>query len=273
MASPKRQTIACFGATGGCVGSALAYALKEGHHCSALARNPDKLRTFLTTEHKVPEELMKEYLTIHEGDVKDAAAVAKALVSPTNSDAIVDVVLCGVGAYPAFQWSIRCPFPLTDPTICETTIASIYKALSNLSPIPEHYHFSRREKPLLIVISTAGCGRSRGIPLPIVWPYRYFLGSPLADKRQMEAMVFAGKGNYIRDFVIMRPLFLTDGDAREDSGLRVGWEWGVAQDAGSEREPGPELGYFVSRKDVGTWVFENVIVKGGWDSKCVYLTY
>jgi hypothetical protein len=89
----------------------------------------------------------------------------------------------------------------------------------------------------------------------------------------MEELVFKDKGRHVRDFVVMRPLILTDGKARGDSGLRVGWEWGV--DGGEERgeEKGPEIGYYVGRRDVGRWTFEKVICEGGWEGKCVYLTY
>ncbi|KAK2684464.1 hypothetical protein QWA68_016880 [Fusarium oxysporum] len=71
----------------------------------------------------------------------------------------------------------------------------------------------------------------------------------------------------------MRPLILTDGEAKGENQLRVGWEWGTDDGKGECEEPGPEIGYFVSRKDVGKWMFDNVVVQGGWEGKCVYLTY
>jgi hypothetical protein len=152
----------------------------------------------------------------------------------------------------------------------------MYTALSNLSsasstrPIT---NTSTGEKPLLIVVSTSGCGRRRGVPLSIYLPYHYLLSSPLADKKRMEQLVFGDKGSHVRDFVVIRPPFLSNGKARGDDGLRVGWEWGV--EGGEERvqEPGPEIGYYVSRRDVGTWTYEKAIVQGGWDGKCVNLTY
>jgi len=121
------------------------------------------------------------------------------------------------------------PFPLTDLTICETAIGAMYKALENLSlsstsPITSN---STGQKPLLIVVSTAGCGRNRAIPLPIYLQHNCLLSSPLADKKRMEELVLTDNGAHVRDFVIMRPLFLTNGDVRGDKRLRVGWEWGV----------------------------------------------
>lgn len=259
--STRKKTIACFGATGGCVGAALVCALKEGHYCTArtyvpaywqqlwflipvaVVRTPEKLRNYLANGHDIPPSAIDERLTIFQGDVKDPAAVSKALISPLNKEALVDVILSGVGAYPTFQWSLRRPLPLTDPTICETAIRTIFAALSDLSSAAKLQSTNGKpvEKPLLIPISTAGCGRRRGIPLSIYLPYHYLLGSPLADKLRMEEVVLKDKGAHVRDFVIMRPPFLTDGEARGDSVLRVGWEWGAE--------------------------------RGGWEGKCVYLTY
>ncbi|KAJ3533722.1 hypothetical protein NM208_g7858 [Fusarium decemcellulare] len=249
--SSTKPTIACFGATGGCVAAALASALKEGHHCTALARTPEKLRNLLTTGHGIPSATVDQYLAIYQGDVKDLAAVAKTLVNPMNGNLLVDVILSGVGAYPTFQWSIRRPLPLTDPTICEDAIGTIYTALSNLFATSVT-STSTGQKPLLVVVSTSG---------------------PLADKKNMERVVMGDRGKHVRDFVIMRPLFLTDGAARGDDHLRVGWEWGIDRGEGEVKEPGPVIGYYISRKDVGEWTFNHVIAQGGWEGKCVYLSY
>ncbi|KAK2666922.1 hypothetical protein RAB80_017343 [Fusarium oxysporum f. sp. vasinfectum] len=268
----EKPTIACFGATGGCVAAALTSALKDGFYCTALARTPEKLRSILIDEHKIPLDTINQYLTIYEGDIKDPAIVQKALISPTHTASVVDFILSGVGAYPTFQWSLIRPFPLTDPTITEDAMNTIYAALSSLSA-SSITNTSAGQKPLLVAISTAGCGRNRGIPLPIYLPYHYLLGGPLADKKRMEKVIMAGKSDYIRDFVIMRPLILTDGEAKGENQLRVGWEWGTDDGMGECEEPGPEIGYLVSRKDVGKWMFDNVVVQGGWEGKCVYLTY
>lgn len=207
--------------------------------------------------------------------MKDPSAIAKALVNPTNDRLLVDIILSGIGAYPTFQWSIRRPFPLTDPTICEDGARSMYTALSNLAS-SQSYPINTTgtgHKPLLIVVSTARYGRRRGIPLTIYPQYHYLLGGPLADKKRMEEVVFTDKGKHVRDFVIMRPLFSTNGEVRGDDGLRVGWEWGIQGDKNRVLEPGPEIGYYVSRKDVGKWIFDKVAIEGGWEGRCVYLTY
>lgn len=107
--------------------------------------------------------------------------------------------------------------------------------------------------------------------------YHWLLQVPHADKRKMEAQLFeaqaaSGKveGAAPLDFVVVRPTMLTDGECRGLAKLRVGWE---NPDTTGD---GPQMGYTVSRKDVGNWIFEEVIKagKGGrYTNKCVSLTY
>ncbi|KAH7262847.1 hypothetical protein BKA59DRAFT_505869 [Fusarium tricinctum] len=263
--------MAYFGATGGSMAAALASALNEGHYCTALARKPESLRDILVTEKHIPSEIIDKYLTMHQGDVKDPAAVAKALINPTNARFVVDFILSGIGSRPTFQWSITRPLPLKDPTICEDATKTLFNALSNLlaSGITST---ATSQKPLLAVVSTAGCGRVRGVPLPIYFQYHYLVGGPLADKQKMEELILQDNGRHVRDFVIMRPLILTDGEAKADGQLRVGWEWGVVGDKGPD-EPLPKLGYLMSKADLGKWAFNHVVLEGGWEGKCVYFTY
>ena len=49
----------------------------------------------------------------------------------------------------------------------------------------------------------------------------------------------------------VRPTLLTDGEPVGQDKIRVG------------TEKSPEMGYTISRRDVGTWVFENVVQNGG----------
>ncbi|KAF5541516.1 hypothetical protein FPHYL_11804 [Fusarium phyllophilum] len=267
MIYQEKPTIACFGATGGCVATALASALREGFYCTAFIRNPDKLRNILITQKGIPSGIVDRYLTVHRGDVKDPTAVAQALVSPTNAKFVVAFILSGVGSRPRFEWSITRPLPLQDTTICEDAIKVIYTALSNLSASGITGTTSS-QKPLLVAVSAAGCGRKRGIPLPVYLPYYYVVGGPLADKQKMENLIFEDGGRHVRDFVLMRPLILTDGKAKGDGQLKVGWEWGVVSDEDRVKEPGPKIGYFISKEDLGKWVFDHVITESGWE---VYL--
>ncbi|RBR24886.1 uncharacterized protein FIESC28_02304 [Fusarium coffeatum] len=260
MMHQEKPTIACFGATGGCVATALASALKDGYCCTALIRDPDKLHKILITQKGVPSGIVDRYLTVHRGDVKDPTAVAQALVSPTDAKFVVDFMLSGVGSRPTFEWSITRPLPLQDKTICEDAIKAIYTALSNLSA-SGITGTTRSQKPLLVAVSAAGCGRKRGIPLPVYLPYHYVVGGPLADKQKMEDLIFKDGGRHVRDFVLMRPVILTDGKAKSDGQLQVGWEWGVVSDEDNVKEPGPKIGYLISKEDLGKWVFDHVITE------------
>ena len=239
-----------------------------------MARSPDRLREILLADHKVPKNVIDQLLFIHQGDVKDPAAVGKVLINPRNKNLLVDVILSGVGVYPNFQWSIRQPLLLPDPTICETAIRTIFSALSNLAADSQLSLNHPMKKPLLVVVSTAGCGRARGIPLPIYHLYHYLLSSPLTDKKRMEELILTEGNAQIRDFAIIRPLFLTDAAARGDDCLKIGWEWGVIKTGEqTTKEPGPALGYYVSRRDVGGWMFNHLVAEGGWEGKCIYLAY
>ena len=89
----------------------------------------------------------------------------------------------------------------------------------------------------------------------------------------MEDLILEDGGRHVRDFVLMRPVILTDRKVKSDGQLKVGWEWGVVSDEDNVKEPGPEIGYFISKEDLGKWVFDHVVMEGGWEGKCIYLTY
>ncbi|KAF2465715.1 uncharacterized protein BDR25DRAFT_294742 [Lindgomyces ingoldianus] len=270
--SASKQTIAFFGATGGCACAALAAALRNGHTCTALARTPDKLRNMLTTTHLIPATTLDSQLTIHAGDVKDSSAVQKVLTLPSNPSVLVDTILFGVGSTPALQWSIMQPVTLTDPTLCEVGMSTV---LSTLSCLTESGVSTTAygKKPFIITISTTGISDGkRDVPYLLYPLYHWLLQVPHVDKKKAEQLLVNDKGANSRDFVIIRPTLLTDGAARGLGKVRVGWEWGVRKET-QEKELGPALGWTVGRTDVGEFIFREVVVKGGWEGKCVTLTY
>ncbi|KAF2261305.1 hypothetical protein CC78DRAFT_500327 [Lojkania enalia] len=267
--SSSKSTIAFFGATGGCTGSSLAHALREGHSCTALVRTPEKLRDILTSQYSIPTSTIAAQLTIHVGDIKDPNVVSKAIVSPNQSSHLVDIIYSGIGGTPVLGNSIREPFKITDPTICEVGMKCIFTALSNLQATGISATCDGRN-PLLICISTTGVSaKHRDVPLPIYPLYHWALAAPHKDKKAMESVVINDKNEHIRDFVIVRPTLLSDSEPRGISKVRAGWEWGAKED----QEPGPRMGYYVGRKDVGEWIYRRVIAEGGWDGRCVSLTY
>ncbi|KAF2708686.1 hypothetical protein K504DRAFT_433109 [Pleomassaria siparia CBS 279.74] len=265
------QTIAFFGATGGCSGTILAAALRAGHKCTALARTPEKLRKFLINEHSIPESTIDSQLTIHSGNVKDPAAASQALISPTNSSVLVDHVVSGIGAAPVFQWTP--PFvTIDDPNLCHTGIAAILAAVDLLVNKGITAAQDGR-KPLITVISTTGISKkARDVPYLHFPFYHGLLRVPHIDKRKMEAFLFEDNGVHFRDFVVIRPTLLMDYKPYGLDSVRAGWEWGVGgAEKNGVKEPGPQMGYTIGRKDVGNWTFVKVIQEGGWEGKCISL--
>ncbi|KAF2193105.1 hypothetical protein K469DRAFT_551686 [Zopfia rhizophila CBS 207.26] len=267
--STTKQTIAFFGATGGCASASLAAALRDGHTCTALARTPDKLRNLLTTAHSIPPSTLDALLTIHAGDIKKSSDIQKVLVPSANSGVLVDTILFAVGGTPALQTSIIKPITLTDPHICEAGMSAVLAAISELEKRGVSATKDGR-KPLMVVISTTGVSsKKRDVPLLLYPLYHWMLQVPHADKKKMEELIFNDNGAHIQDFVVVRPTLLTDGEPQGISKVRTGWEWGVKKEA----ELGPTLGWSVGRRDVGEWIFRECIVKGGWEGKCATLTY
>lgn len=130
------------------------------------------------------------------------------------------------------------------------------------------------QKPLLVVISsTASENIWESMPWVYVPLYYWLLTEPHVDKLNMEKVIKEDRGTHVRDFVVVRPAIMTD---REEIGVgrvRVGWVWGLPGDDGREKQIGPAVGWTIGRKDVGAWVYNNVIVEGAWDGRCVSLCY
>jgi len=135
------------------------------------------------------------------------------------------------------------------------------------------------KKPLVVVISSTASGDVwNDVPLPwIMAPlYKWLLGAPHDDKLMMEKLIYADSGAHVRDFVVIRPAIFTDGPVQGVDKVRVGWEYGVGQEGkDGEKAPGPAVGWTIGRMDLGTWLFEKVVSKGGggWEGRCVSLCY
>lgn len=84
-------------------------------------------------------------------------------------------------------------------------------------------------------------------------------------------------GSRLRDYVVVRPSFLTEGKALGGEKVRVGWMWN-GEKRGMEKEQGGSVGWTVSKRDLGAWVAQNVLKggeeeKSGWERKVVKVTY
>lgn len=253
------QTLAFFGATGGCAGYCLAHTLNAGYNCIALARTPSKL-TQAMKDKGVSTQALDQYLTIAQGNAKDVESVKKAL---QLNGKVVDTVMVGIGGTPILRWSIVSPVTLTDPTICQTAGATLLQALTELNPA---------KKPLLIDVSTTGIW-PKGMPsdLPLVYRplYPWLLGVPHEDKHVWEQILTehmqrpeTERG--LRNFVHIKPSLLFDGDGKGLDAVRQG----IDED--------PAVGYTIQRGDVGLFIFEKLIkegVKESWLNKSLTLTY
>ncbi|UPX10194.1 uncharacterized protein EKO05_0000865 [Ascochyta rabiei] len=273
-ASTPKQTLAFFGATGGVCNTTLALALKAGYHCTALARTPQKLADMLQIANNVPSKVLDEYLTIYAGDIKDVPAISQTLLNPQDASRLVDTIVFGIGSYPKFQWSLLQPITLQDTKVCEDGTRSIFHAISSLAK-QGIASTSTGTRPLFVSISTTGITtKTRDVPLFLVPLYHWTLHVPHMDKQKAEQLLINDHNQHIRDCVVVRPTLMTDAEPKGVHALRIGWEWkGEETEKDGVKEAGPQLGWSVGRKDVGGFLFEKVLCEGGWEGRCVSLTY
>jgi putative NADH-flavin reductase len=89
-------TLAFFGVTGDVAGWTLAFALKAGYNCQALARTPAKLTESLKQK-GVSTDALDKHLTIVQADIRDVEAVKSTL---RTRDGVVDKIVSGIGTFP-----------------------------------------------------------------------------------------------------------------------------------------------------------------------------
>ncbi|KAL8908888.1 MAG: hypothetical protein Q9171_005260 [Xanthocarpia ochracea] len=261
--------VAFFGATGGSILACLALALKAGYTCSALSRSSDKLQTLLL-EHDVSQSIIDTHLAIIQGDIRDTQAVARVLnpqskSDTTNTSRTLQLIISGIGRPPIFY-----PNPLNptfdDPTVCQDAMATILTVLRSLPP--------SSPKPVVVALSTTGISsRARDVPMLMIPFYRWVLAAPHKDKLEMEALLQAevakpAEERMITNFVAVRPSFLTDGARLGTDKIRLGEEVGETA--------APAVGYTISRKDLGGWMFDELLDGQGKDKyagKMVTITY
>jgi putative NADH-flavin reductase len=253
MASPAPQQLAFFGATGGCALNALVHSLNAGHVCAALARTPSKLTSLLDAASAPTDKL-----TIVSGGIDDRAAVAATLRGATT-------VIFGVGGSPVFS-----PNPLTlfmtlnDNNICERAITQVLSVLQEMG-----------SKPLVSVISSTGLHGNKDLPI-LMRPLYTALAVPHMDKQAMERLVVkAAQDGVVDNYVIVRPALLSNGSETEGR-VKAGYEGRIKNGSAKWGDiSGEAVGYTISRKDVGKWIFEEVVEgRGGeWRGNGVSLAY
>ena len=232
-----------------------------------MVRSASKLTDALKTTHDLSQETLDNNLTIVEGDIRDKEAVKRALVA--KGGRVADIVITGIGAYGKLQWSITTPITMRDLTLCQDGAKTVVSGLRELRA----EGFSGA--PLVVAISTTGISQTRDVPYLMYPLYHWLLHVPHEDKKAMEDVFIAAAqdpSNPVDNFVLIRPTLLNDDELKGISKVRVGWE--RPPHLAGERGPGPAMGYFVGRSDVGNWIYEEVVKNGQkWAGKCVSLTY
>ncbi|KAM0749337.1 hypothetical protein T439DRAFT_327058 [Meredithblackwellia eburnea MCA 4105] len=250
MTFDKSTPIAFFGATGGCTLAALVKALNSGARARALARTPSKLIDLLTTQGVSPDAITKR-LSIVSGNAKDEKAVRKTLECVETGDLCQNIVF-GIGGKPVFSPNPLKP-TLDDPEVCQSTMRTLLLAISSIQ---------YRSPPTLLAISTTGLSSKRDVPILFLPLYHWLLAIPHQDKKVMEDLVLeARSANLLGSYTLVRPSLLTDGSEKEDTKVRVG----------NDQEP--KVGYTISRKDVGKWVWEQWGENGVGRDEKVTLSY
>ena len=261
MANTTKPTILFLGATGGCTLAALIHALNAGYPCIAILRTPSKLTTLLKNA-GISESTVASLLTIHAGNALDVSAVKKALlVGSGDNIQLPSTIISGLGGAPKLQFYLP-PVTIDQPTICQTGAATLVTALSEIYTTYPQLQLS---KPLLCFISTGGMRKGEDdVPWVTDMLYYFILGIPHEDKKAMEN-IFCGKegGSNFRSVIGVKPTLLTNGPELGSDKIRVG------------RKQKPAVGYTISRKDVGAWIFRVVLLGDGkrWEGEMVTVTY
>ena len=143
-----------------------------------------------------------------------------------------------------------------DKEICQKGTKVILSAVDSI------YHDI---KPFCVFVSTIGTGLGdRDIPLVYIPLYHTLLKIPLTDKAGMERLIRdAVADGRISGFCMPRPTLFATGEARGVLKIRAGID---------DKQ---EIGYTISREDVGRWMYEELVVgdRTKWTNKSPSLTY
>ena len=218
-----------------------------------VARTPSKLTSLLLAA-GVSQSSVDTHLKITAGDIRDRESVRKVL--QVSEDRVSELIICGIGMVLSMSFS----GPPPDMTLCADTIDSVADVLRDLRPT---------NKPIFCGISTTGIDEQRDVPYLFSPLYHVLLAIPHRDKRIYEQKIEAGvQEGLFAGKVLVRASLLTNGDEQGESKLRVSWK-----EDGKESGK-PAIGYTVSRKDVGGWIFRHAIEDvDNWSGKTVTVTY
>ena len=243
----------------------MTHSLKAGIKSIALVRTPSKLMSLLESQ-GLDDETIKHNLTIIQGDATDVEAVKRTIAPEQNNGAFVASIISGLGGTPKFQASIVQPVTLDNPNICADATQALITAIKEVQ-----MSNPGQEQPLLAIISTTGISDVKNdVPFYNRPVYHYLLSAPHKDKREMERLAAESMKDFpapFRGVVCVRPSLLL-----KDHTISSGKGWQAVR-VGVEADPA--VGFGITRADVGEWIFEEIIRKGGekWVNEMVTLTY
>ncbi|KAL7424042.1 hypothetical protein Q5752_001627 [Cryptotrichosporon argae] len=177
-------------------------------------------------------------VTIVKGDASSEEDVKKLFIKH------VDVVITSIARTQALtsggtpSLSLR-GFVLDQPVVCARSGLVLVCVLAEL-----------RISPRVVAVSSMGIGDSHGaMPLAMRILYPLAISAPHADKEGLEYMC---PRDTLREVVIVRPAFFTDGEAlgpdntKADEKLRT---------------------YTISRKEIGRWIADEAVQGDKWANK------
>ncbi|KAG0027129.1 hypothetical protein BGZ83_005318, partial [Gryganskiella cystojenkinii] len=189
------------------------------------------------------------------GDIASVSDIKSVLF---HRNQLASQIISGVGGTPRTQLSLRTPFIFDHPEICATTTNNTIQALKEI--YAEHSS-TITHKPSIVVISTTGVSDVRqDVPFGFRTFYHVALAVPHKDKKVMEEIVTSASASasattsdekVFGGAVVIRPSLLTG-----DHSVKTGKGWKKLR-VGMEEKP--KVGYFISRADVGEWVFQETI--------------
>lgn len=194
-------------------------------------------------------------LRIVQGNVVDRDTITKCLIRPDRPGTLVDAVVYTIGG--SFSLSKMSNDELH---VCEQGMKALVAALKDART-----NGGATGQPTIVAVSTTGMSvHGRDYPASL-WPiYGLMLKQPHKDKTAMEALM-VGSGER---FTIVRASLLTNG-AESKQAIRVGIE-----DPKTRKLESKEIGYTISREDVGKWIFDSVLSgdEARWNGKVVSIT-
>lgn len=193
-------------------------------------------------------------------------AVKRTIAPEQNNGALVSAIISGLGGTPKLQASIVQPVTLDNPNICADATKALITAIKELQKSNPG-----QAAPLLTLISTTGISDGKNdVPVYNCPLYQYFLSAPHEDKCKMEKLARESMKDCPAPFkgvVCLQPSLLL-----KDHTISSGKGWQAVR-VGVEGDPAVGIG--TARADVGHWIFEEIVRKGGDKrvNEMVTLTY